>query len=421
MSYRERILTETVFPPGRLCLAFSGGSDSLALLSILPKNRSYAVYIDHGIRGREELEKEIELNRRNAERYSIPLKVLHLQEGEVAHLAREEKIGLEAAARKLRYALLMREDADFILTAHHLDDQAETLIMRLLSSSPFYRLEGIKRQNGRIFRPFLAVAKETINSYIAEEGLEYSHDSTNDDTSYRRNHIRHSILPRLSLDEKRLLLSISLNVQAMNEKMSPIDIESGFTFSFSRSAFISAAPVMREEAIYRINGKLGYSSLFPRNECLAISSAIEKGGAFVCSRFYLRCSGDRVTVFPKEFNILFDGMHDFDYAGLSYRLGDVAADDKTLLINFSLISEPLIFRESRESDEIVLKEGRKKVRDLLKEYHVPYCFVLEDRRSIVAVFARLFGGRDRLSRRLLSKGGTPVSLVEVKSDSIQMG
>ena len=153
MSYRERILTETVFPPGRLCLAFSGGSDSLALLSILPKDRSYAVYIDHGIRGREELEKEIELNRRNAERYSIPLKVLHLQEGEVAHLAREEKIGLEAAARKLRYALLMREDADFILTAHHLDDQAETLIMRLLSSSPFYRLEGIKRQNGRIFRP----------------------------------------------------------------------------------------------------------------------------------------------------------------------------------------------------------------------------------------------------------------------------
>ena len=372
MSYRERILTETVFPPGRLCLAFSGGSDSLALLSILPKDRSYAVYIDHGIRGREELEKEIELNRRNAERYSIPLKVLHLQEGEVAHLAREEKIGLEAAARKLRYALLMREDADFILTAHHLDDQAETLIMRLLSSSPFYRLEGIKRQNGRIFRPFLAVAKETINSYISEEGLEYSHDSTNDDTSYRRNHIRHSILPRLSLDEKRLLLSISLNVQAMNEKMSPIDIESGFTFSFSRSAFISAAPAMREEAIYRINGKLGYSSLFPRNECLAISRAIE-------------------------------------------------ADDKTLLINFSLISEPLIFRESRESDEIVLKEGRKKVRDLVKEYHVPYCFVLEDRRSIVAVFARLFGGRDRLSRRLLSEGGTPVSLVEVKSDSIQMG
>ena len=421
MSYREQILTETVFPPGRLCLAFSGGSDSLALLSLLPKDRSYAVYIDHGIRGRDELDGEIELNRRNARRFSIPLKVLHLEEGEVENLAREERIGLEAAARKLRYALLMKEDADFILTAHHLDDQAETLIMRILSSSPFYRLEGIKRRNGRIFRPFLSVEKETINSYIAEEGLEYSHDSTNDDTSYRRNHIRHSILPRLSLDEKRLLLSISLNVQAMNEKMSPIDIESGFTFSFSRSAFISAAPAMREEAIYRINGKLGYSSLFPRNECLAIYSAIEKGGSFVCSRFDLRCSGDRVTVFPKRFNILFDGMHDFDYAGLSYRLGDVAADDKTLLIDFSLISEPLVFRESREGDEIVLKEGRKKVRDLVKEYHVPYCFVLEDRQSIVAVFARLFGGRDRLSKRLLSKDGTPVSLVEVKSDSIQMG
>ena len=102
MSFKEQILSKTSFPEGTLCLAFSGGSDSLALLSLLPKERSYAVYIDHNIRDRKELDKEIELNRRNAERFSIPLKVLTIERGDVISLSRRERIGLEAAARKLR-------------------------------------------------------------------------------------------------------------------------------------------------------------------------------------------------------------------------------------------------------------------------------------------------------------------------------
>ena len=105
------------------------------------RKRSAAVYVDHSLRPREELDEEISLNIRNARALSIPLYIIRLGEGSVSLLAKEKDIGIEAAARTLRYEALERfrseNGYDFILTAHHLDDQSETLLMRMLSSSPF--------------------------------------------------------------------------------------------------------------------------------------------------------------------------------------------------------------------------------------------------------------------------------------------
>ena len=122
MSYRELILSRLQIPSdGDLVLAFSGGSDSLALLSLLPPERTTAVYVNHNIRGQAELEREIELNRRNAERFFIPFKVLTVERGKVEELARGGRMGIEAAARRLRYSLLSTIKGSYILTAHHQD------------------------------------------------------------------------------------------------------------------------------------------------------------------------------------------------------------------------------------------------------------------------------------------------------------
>ena len=415
MSFKEQILSKTSFPEGTLCLAFSGGSDSLALLSLLPKERSYAVYIDHNIRDRKELDKEIKLNRRNAERFSIPLKVLTIERGDVISLSRRERIGLEAAARKLRYSLLLKENADYILTAHHMDDQAETVLMRLLSGSPIYRLEGIKRENGRICRPFLSVEKELINSYIKEEGLEYSSDSTNTDTSYKRNFIRLNILPHLTLDDKRRLLSISLNIQQLNKRGSAVEVMKGFCYSFERESYLMAPIHRREEALYRINKDLGFSALLSRREIVDIEHAVREGRGYNGARFFMRYNSGMIRFFPRHMNVILPADRSFLWEGLSYSLSDNAFDDKTLIIDFSLIKGPLVFRESREGDIIELKEGRKKLIDLAKEYKVPYFFILEDTVSIVAVFSRLFGAKDRICRRFLGRDGKACSLTEVKT------
>ena len=414
MSYREQILSKTVLPPGRLCLAFSGGSDSLALLSLLPKERSYAVYINHNIRPSDELEKEIALNKRNASSFSIPIKIITMERGQVEALSLKEGIGIEAAARKLRYAILEKEDADYVLTAHHMDDQVETILMRLLSGSPLYRLEGIRLERGRIFRPFLHVEKELINAYIDESGLSCSYDSTNSDIRYKRNFIRKNILPLISPDEKRLISSIAANMQQINGREAGIPIRKGFTYSIEKETFLSSSPMRMEEALYKINENLGFSSLLSRSQCLEVENAVEKNLNYTGPRFLVRTSGDVIRFYPKHVNIVFDGTKSFTWNNLCYEVSDEAFDEKTLIIDFSSLELPLLLRESREGDVIELKEGSKRVRDLEKEYGVPYCFVLEDRTSIVAVLARVFGKKDRLARRLLNRKGKACSLRELE-------
>ena len=414
MSYREQILSKTVLPPGRLCLAFSGGSDSLALLSLLPKERSYAVYINHNIRPSDELEKEIALNKRNASSFSIPIKIITMERGQVEALSLKEGIGIEAAARKLRYAILEKEDADYVLTAHHMDDQVETILMRLLSGSPLYRLEGIRLERGRIFRPFLHVEKELINAYIDESGLSCSYDSTNSDVRYKRNFIRKNILPLISSKEKRLISSIADNMQQINGREAGIPIKKGFTYSIEKESFLSSSPMRMEEALYKINEDLGFSSLLSRSQCLEVENAVEKNLNYTGPRFLVRTSGDVIRFYPKHVNIVFDGTKSFTWNNLCYEVSDEAFDEKTLIIDFSSLELPLLLRESREGDVIELKEGSKRVRDLEKEYGVPYCFVLEDRTSIVAVLARVFGKKDRLARRLLNRKGKACSLRELE-------
>ena len=414
MSYREQILSKTVLPPGRLCLAFSGGSDSLALLSLLPKERSYAVYINHNIRPSDELEKEIALNKRNSSSFSIPIKIITMERGQVEALSLKEGIGIEAAARKLRYAILEKEDADYVLTAHHMDDQVETILMRLLSGSPLYRLEGIRLERGRIFRPFLHVEKELINAYIDESGLSCSYDSTNSDIRYKRNFIRKNILPLISPDEKRLISSIAANMQQISGREAGIPIRKGFTYSIEKESFLSSSPMRMEEALYKINEDLGFSSLLSRSQCLEVENAVEKNLNYTGPRFLVRTSGDVIRFYPKHVNIVFDGTKSFTWNNLCYEVSDEAFDEKTLIIDFSSLELPLLLRESREGDVIELKEGSKRVRDLEKEYGVPYCFVLEDRTSIVAVLARVFGKKDRLARRLLNRKGKACSLRELE-------
>ena len=414
MSYREQILSKTVLPPGRLCLAFSGGSDSLALLSLLPKERSYAVYINHNIRPFDELEKEIALNKRNASSFSIPIKIITMERGQVEALSLKEGIGIEAAARKLRYAILEKEDADYVLTAHHMDDQVETILMRLLSGSPLYRLEGIRLERGRIFRPFLHVEKELINAYIDESGLSCSYDSTNSDVRYKRNFIRKNILPLISFEEKRLISSIAANMQQINGREAGIPIRKGFTYSIEKESFLSSSPMRMEEALYKINEDLGFSSLLSRSQCLEVENAVGKNLNYTGPRFLVRTTDDVIRFYPKHVNIVFDGTKSFTWNNLCYEVSDEAFDEKTLLIDFSSLELPLLLRESRECDVIELREGRKKVRELEKEYGVPYCFVLEDRTSIVAVLARVFGKKDRLARRLLNQRGKACTLRELE-------
>lgn len=190
----------------RLLIAVSGGVDSTSLLHIVAKERDrYAalgvVHVNHQLRGEESDLDELFV-KELCDRLGIPCFVKRVQTGENAEKLRK---GIEETAREDRYTFfqeIAREHGfDTLVTAHTKNDQAETLIMRLLRGAGPRGLAGIPkvRQLGdlRVVRPWLDVTREEIEQFAEQQGIEYRTDSTNAERLYTRNRIRHEVLPLL--------------------------------------------------------------------------------------------------------------------------------------------------------------------------------------------------------------------------------
>lgn len=200
----------------RVILALSGGADSVCLTAVLRELsrllgiRLYALHVNHGLRG-EEAERDQEFCRRFAEKLGIPFRAVSVG---VREKAEAEGLSLEEAARILRYEALFRfrkelegeqngdtpegQGAILIATAHHGDDQAETILMNLLRGTGLRGLSGMaSKREGGIIRPLLCVSREEILEWIGKRGLSYVTDSTNLCNDYTRNLLRNRILPEL--------------------------------------------------------------------------------------------------------------------------------------------------------------------------------------------------------------------------------
>ncbi|HAA75153.1 TPA: tRNA lysidine(34) synthetase TilS [Candidatus Latescibacteria bacterium] len=193
-------------PSDTVLVAVSGGLDSVSLLAALRSLaerrdlRLHVAHLDHGIRGSASAGDAafvLEL----ADRYDLPC---HSEAVDTPRLAAKSKRSLEEAARDARKAFLSRvaDDigADRIATAHHLDDQAETVLLRLFRGSGTTGLAGIRpiSEDGRVIRPFLNVSRQEIRAYAAARALEWREDATNTDSTYHRNRIRNVVMPLLT-------------------------------------------------------------------------------------------------------------------------------------------------------------------------------------------------------------------------------
>ena len=188
-------------PGDAVLVAFSGGPDSVALLDALVQLRdewelrSGAVYVNHGIRPDEAAAEErfcAELCRRLGVQLAI-------ERVNVPGQAEGWGVGLEEAGRRLRYEIFERlareQEYDRVALGHHLDDQAETVLFRVLRGTGLKGLRGIPVRRGRYIRPLLAVGRDEILAYLTERGLDYCEDRSNADYRYRRNFLRHELLP----------------------------------------------------------------------------------------------------------------------------------------------------------------------------------------------------------------------------------
>jgi tRNA(Ile)-lysidine synthetase-like protein len=189
---RINIAKTIALPPGQYVIAVSGGVDSMVLLDIvrqLPGVRLTVAHYDHGIRHDSHLDRMLVSEVANS--HGLPF---IYDEGNLGTGASEN------VARKARYNFLntvkLQANADRIITAHHLDDVLETATHNLLRGTGRKGMASLKSVDG-IVRPLLHLPKARLIAYAEAHDLKWREDSTNSDTRYRRNYIRHRILPRI--------------------------------------------------------------------------------------------------------------------------------------------------------------------------------------------------------------------------------
>ena len=189
----------------RVAVAVSGGADSVALLRLLVEVREdlgivlSVAHFHHQIRGGE-ADDDQRFVAELAAKFSLEL---HSGCADVPAYARDHKLSLESAARELRHRwfgeLIQSRRAEKIATAHTLDDQAETVLMRILRGTGVRGLAGIAPQQNEkhLVRPLLGISRPKIEAYLSSLHQPWRSDSSNQDLSHTRNRIRHLLLPLL--------------------------------------------------------------------------------------------------------------------------------------------------------------------------------------------------------------------------------
>jgi tRNA(Ile)-lysidine synthase len=199
--------------PGTYVIAVSGGVDSMALLHRLQSLNDgqwklVIAHLDHGIR--EDSQEDRKLVENEARNHGLPF---------VYHEARLGPGASEAAARKARYDFLHQvaraAGARAIITAHHQDDLLETAILNIIRGTGRKGLTSLASRHD-VERPLLGVTKPELRDYAAQHGLRWREDSTNQDTRYRRNYVRHNLLPRLSPEDRDKLISHIKQLHKLN-------------------------------------------------------------------------------------------------------------------------------------------------------------------------------------------------------------
>ncbi len=193
------IQKENLFQPeDKILVAVSGGIDSvvLAKLCSLAKFNFGIAHVNFSLRGEESLADEVFVKK-----FAKTLKVpYHSIVFDTKAFAEKEKISTQMAARLLRYnwfeEIRKQEGYQYIATAHHQLDSAETVLINLTRGSGLAGFHGIPLKNGHIIRPMLFANQEQIFDLVVEKRLAWREDSSNESTKYQRNFIRHEIMPK---------------------------------------------------------------------------------------------------------------------------------------------------------------------------------------------------------------------------------
>lgn len=442
------------------CLvAYSAGADSTALLAAAAELSSggtpRACWIDHGIRPRAELDEEAAFAAATAGALGAELHVRRVEPGRIEAEARRRG-GVEAAARAFRYAALGELKAalglKWILTAHHAEDKAETLIMRLFSASGSGGLSGIAPVSGDLARPFLGLRKAELIAYLDVKGLSYRDDSTNASDLYLRNRIRSRLTPVLA----ELFPSYLDSLDSLAEKAAADDEALlSWAGSLVRDGAVAASPyraaplaarlralfLLGDEALSGLPASERRESRMPWRFATDLDRKILALGGSTAGRAAPRRLGSwsgiafsladgAVRAEPDEAGRVPVGQAPAGGYALpirgpgGYRIGTHGSCTIYWRAGGAGPREgsfrwPLVIRSRKPGDRLATALGSKSPDELVAEQGLPAWArdavpVLEDPDGLVAVLASACGGLDRYRRRELNPRADRALAIELK-------
>jgi len=190
-----------------LLLALSGGLDSIVLLHLLAEVRAslpfelHAMHVHHGLSANADA--WAEFCSAQCQQLGVPLQIVHVNVAQNPDYKNSEQ-GIEAEARRLRYNALFTSAVEekapgFVVTAHHQDDQAETLLLQLFRGAGVKGLSSMAAVDTtrRLLRPLLNVSRQALHEYALQHAIQWCDDESNDNTQYDRNFVRHELMPLL--------------------------------------------------------------------------------------------------------------------------------------------------------------------------------------------------------------------------------
>ena len=209
----EKVLAN-VAKSAKYILALSGGADSVFLLHILQNHKLIAAHLNHKIR--QESDKDQEFVEKLCQKLEVPLETHSVDIKKI-----KNKRGLEENGRIERYKffnkLAKKHQAKYILTAHHADDNLETILMNFTRGGGLSALSGMEIQSENLLRPLLHISKNEILAYLKFHKIKFREDKTNKDTKFTRNFLRHEVIPRLKKINPNIESTIAKNSNNIKE------------------------------------------------------------------------------------------------------------------------------------------------------------------------------------------------------------
>lgn len=225
-----------------ILLAVSGGRDSMVMATLFLKAQIpfEIAHFNFQLRGEDSILDE-RFVKAFADKHQL---VFHIKREDTASYSEANKQGIQEAARDLRYcwfdSILQERNLDYVATAHHKDDAAETMIFNFIRGGSFAALKGIASHHKNIIRPLLFASQEDIKNYTETNQVDYREDQSNQSTKYSRNRIRHKVIPELKKINPSLIETMSRTAkiyqqgafiidQVIEKELSAILIDEGNT------------------------------------------------------------------------------------------------------------------------------------------------------------------------------------------------